>query len=164
MPCIQKALGVSPSILDAGFVTYWVTFGAITSFQTVAFYITSVAFIALAVGVVWGLVAIAFYPFPPMRWLFQSWLRYMVKYSSYLVVSPIVTNIMALFIVLWINRSLHGDYSLEHLAAMSFEIVVVFFGSVVAVLRIPQLANDLTSGGASAGTGMGLRSVLGGLF
>ena len=159
---IRDALGISPSILDAGFVTYWVTFGGITSFQTVAFYITSVAFIALAVGGVWGLVAVAFYPFPPMRWLFQSWLRYMVKYSSYLVVSPIVTNIMALFLVLWINRNLHGDYSLEHFDALLFEIPVVFFGSVIALLRIPQLANDLTSGGAGAGMGMG--SVLGGLF
>jgi TrbL/VirB6 plasmid conjugal transfer protein len=159
---IQKALGVSPSIMDAGFTTYWVTVGGIISFQTVAFYITSVAFIALAVGGVWGLVAVAFYPFPPMRWLYQSWLRYMVKYSSYLVVAPVVTNIMALFIVLWIQRSLHGDYSLEHFAAMSFEVPVVFFGSVIALLRIPQLANDLTSGGASAGAGMG--GYLGGLF
>jgi hypothetical protein len=159
---IQQELGVSPSIFDAGFVTYWVTVAAITSFQTVAFYITSAAFIALAVGGVWGLIAVAFYPFPPMRWLYHSWLRYMVKYSSYFVVSPIVTNIMALFIVIWISRSLHGDYSLEHFQAMAFEVPVVFFGSVIALLRIPQLANDLTSGGASAGAGMG--GYLGGLF
>jgi hypothetical protein len=159
---IQQALGISPSIFDAGFVLYWVIFAGITAAQTVAFYITSVAFIALAVGGVWGLVAIAFYPFPPMRWLWSSWLRYTVKYSVYFVVAPIVTNIMALFVVIWIDRSLHGDYSLEHFAAMGFEVPVVLFASVIAMLRIPQLANDLTSSGASAGSGMG--SYLGGLF
>jgi hypothetical protein len=159
---IQQALGWAPSIFDAGFATYWVVVLCITGLQTIAFYITSVAFIALAVGGVWGLVAVAFYPFPPMRWLWSSWLRYMVKYSAYLVVSPIVTNIMALFVVTWLDRSMRGDYSLDHWQAMLFEVVVVSVASLIALSRIPQFANDLTSGGASAGTGMS--SYLTGLF
>jgi hypothetical protein len=159
---IQQALGWAPSIFDAGVVTYWVVLACLGLLQAVAFYITSIAFIALAVGSVWGLIAIAFYPFPPMRWLWSSWLRYMVKYSTYLVVSPIVTNIMALFVVTWIDRSMHGDYSLDHWQAMLFELVVISFASVIAMLRIPQLTNDLTSGGAHAGAGMG--SYLTGLF
>ena len=148
---IQKALGSAPSILDAGFVIYWVTVGGLIGVQTIAFVVTSFAYIGLAVGVVWGLIALFFFVFPPTRWVWYGWVQTMFKYSAYFVIASIVTNIRGSWLVDGFDRYLHDDYTLEHFQALAFSVPVIMLAFIIAVFRIPHLAQDFTSGGSGAG-------------
>jgi type IV secretory pathway VirB6-like protein len=151
---IYKALGVSPSVLDDGFVTYWLVVGSMILVKTIVFLVTSFGFVALAVGSCIGPLFVFFYLFPPTRYLWHSWVGAMVKYSFYFIIAAVVTDIWCVFVVDQINTSLNDNYDLDHFMALTLSLPAIMLAFCFGLFKVPALASDFTSGSSHAGHGL----------
>lgn len=77
----------------------------------------------------------------------------MIKYSLYRVVSSALVAVFTNMILNFINDPVHGDYTLGHWWAIFLSWTVVVIAGLFACLKVSQLVNDLTTGGAYAGAG-----------
>jgi ABC-type Fe3+-siderophore transport system permease subunit len=77
----------------------------------------------------------------------------MIKYSLYRVVASALVAVFTNVILNFINNTVHGDYSLGHWWSILIAWTVVIAAGMFACLKVSQLVNDLTTGGAYAGSG-----------
>jgi hypothetical protein len=117
------------------------------------FAITVFSFWAIGVGLILGPFFIVAYLFRATSHFFWAWVNYMIKYSLYRVVASALVAVFTNVILNFIDNTVHGDYSLGHWWAIAISWTVVVFAGLFACLKVSQLVNDLTTGGAYAGAG-----------
>jgi hypothetical protein len=117
------------------------------------FAITVFSFWAIGVGLILGPFFIVAYLFRGTSHFFWASVNYMIKYSLYRVVASALVAVFTNVILNFIDNTVHGDYSLGHWWAIAISWTVVVFAGLFACLKVSQLVNDLTTGGAYAGAG-----------
>ncbi len=117
------------------------------------FVVTIYSFWAIGVGIILGPFFIVAYLFRATSHFFWAWVAYMIKYCLYRVVASALVAVFANAILGFINNTVHGDYSIGHWWAIALGFTVMIAGGLVMCLKVGQLVNDLTTGGAYAGSG-----------
>jgi TrbL/VirB6 plasmid conjugal transfer protein len=125
----------------------------LTAIEIGLFAVTVYSFWAIGVGLILGPFFIVAYLFRATSHFFWAWVNYMVKYCLYRVVASALVAVMATALLRFMSSTLHGDYSIGHWWAILPGFTVMIAGGLLMCLKVGQLVNDLTSGGAYAGTG-----------
>jgi hypothetical protein len=74
-------------------------------------------------------------------------------YSDHLRVASALVAVFANVILNFLTNTVHGDYSIGHWWVIAISWTVVVVAGLFACLKVSQLVNDLTTGGAYAGSG-----------
>lgn len=117
------------------------------------FAITVFSFWSIGVGLILGPFFIVAYLFRATSHFFWAWVNYMIKYSLYRVVASALVAVFTNVLLNFIDNTVHGDYSLGHWWAIAISWTVVVVAGLFACLKVSQLVNYLTTGGAYAGAG-----------
>jgi hypothetical protein len=125
-----------------------------TIIEGVLFAVNILAFVFIGLGSLLGPLFIPWLIVPRMSWLFWNWLSFMLQYSFYRVVASALTYIWATVLVNFIDRSVHGDYSLAHFLVLLVPLGMLNIGLAVSVLKIGGAVSDLFKGGAQAGSNL----------
>jgi hypothetical protein len=143
-----------PSVFNypAAIVYFW-TAVAIVVMEGALFIITAFSFVAIGVGLILGPFFIVSYLFRGTAHFFWAWVNFMVKYSLYKVVAAALVFIFSSAIVNFLNGAIHGDYSIGHFWALLIPLTILSAVALFSCLKVGSLVNDLTTGGAYAGTG-----------
>ena len=153
---IQNIWGTmeKPHVWDIPATIMYVLIGLnMAAIECALFAITAFSFWAIGVGLILGPFFIVAYLFRATSHFFWAWVNYMIKYSLYRVVSSALVAVFTNVILNFINNSVHGDYSIGHWWAIFLSWLVVVAAGLFACLKVSQLVNDLTTGGAYAGAG-----------
>ena len=118
------------------------------------FAIIAFSFWAIGIGLILGPFFIVAYLFRGTSHFFWAWVNYMIKYSLYRVVASALVAVFTNVILNFLSNTVHGDYSLGHWWAIAISWTVVVAAGLFACLKVSQLVNDLTTGGAYAGSGL----------
>ncbi len=124
-----------------------------TLIQGVLFTVNILAFVFIGIGSLLGPLFIPWIVVPKLNWLFWNWVQFMLQYSFYRVVASALTYVWATVLVSFIDRSIHGDYTLAHFLVMLLPLGVLNIGLLFSVLKIGGVVSDLFKGAASAGSG-----------
>ena len=142
-----------PSFLNP--FTIAVYFGILTDMiviQGILFAVNILAFVFIGIGSLLGPLFIPWLVVPKLSWLFWNWVQFMLQYSFYRVVASALTYVWATVLVTFIDKSVHGDYTLAHFLVLLVPIGVLNIGLLFSVFKIGSVVTDLFKGTASAGS------------
>jgi hypothetical protein len=146
-----------PHVWDVPATAIYVWIGMdMAAIECALFVITAFSFWAIGVGLILGPFFIVAYLFRATSHFFWAWVNYMIKYSLYRVVASAIVAVFSNVILNFINSTVHGDYSLGHWWAIALSWTALIIAGLFACLKVGQLVNDLTSGGAFAGASGGI--------
>lgn len=128
----------------------WITQLLMWFLEAVTWGSTAIALVMTGILRILGPLFIPWMIFDAVNWLFWNWMKSLMQYSFFRVVAALVVLVVSGTMNHFIDQSLHGDYSLAHLAVLLPQLVVVTAFSMVLALRSPQIVADLFQGGASA--------------
>lgn len=134
--------------------------------QGVLFAANILAFVFIGIGSLLGPLFIPWLVVPKLSWLFWNWVQFMLQYSFYRVVASALTYIWATVLVNFIDKSVHGDYTLAHFLILLVPLGILNVGLLFSVFKIGAVVSDLFKGAASAGSGFtgGLTGAIAGAF
>jgi hypothetical protein len=144
-----------PDIWDLPSTVMYVWIGLdMAAIEAGLFIITSFSFWALGIGIILGPFFIVAYLFRATSHFFWAWVNYMIKYALYRVIASALVAVFSNVILNFLTNTVHGDYSLGHWSALALSWTVLIAAGLFACLKVSQLVNDLTTGGAYAGSGL----------
>jgi hypothetical protein len=88
---------------------------------------------------------------PRLSWLFWNWISFMLQYSFYQVVASALVFVWTNVLVNFIDRSVHGDYTLAHFFILLVPLGMLNIGLAFSVFRVTSFVSDLFKGAAAAG-------------
>ncbi len=119
--------------------------------EGVLFALNILAFVMVGIGSVLGPLFIPWLMVQRLSWLFWNWLQFMLQYSFFQVVAAALTNVWATVLLNFWTGSIHGDYSLAHLAILILPLGLLNIGFIVCIWKAGAITADLFKGTASAG-------------
>jgi type IV secretory pathway VirB6-like protein len=119
--------------------------------EGILFGVTILGFVAVGIGSLLGPLFIPFLVVPRLNWLFWNWLSFMLQYSFYQVVASALVFVWTNVLVNFIDRSIHGDYTLAHFFVLLIPLGMLNIGLAFSVFRITSFVSDLFKGAAAAG-------------
>lgn len=122
--------------------------------EGVLFGVTILGFVAVGIGSLLGPLFIPFLMVPRLSWLFWNWLSFMLQYSFYQVVASALVFVWTNVLVNFIDRSVHGDYTLAHFFILLVPLGMLNIGLIFSVFRITSFVSDLFKGTAVAGSNL----------
>jgi len=122
--------------------------------EGVLFGVTILGFVAVGIGSLLGPLFIPFLVVPRLSWLFWNWLSFMLQYSFYQVVASALVFVWTNVLVNFIDRSIHGDYTLAHFFVLLVPLGMLNIGLIFSVFRITSFVSDLFKGAAAAGSNL----------
>lgn len=122
--------------------------------QGILFAVNILAFVFIGIGSLLGPLFIPWLVVPKLSWLFWNWVQFMLQYSFYRVVASALTYVWATVLVTFIDKSVHGDYTLAHFLLLLVPLGVLNIGLLYSVFKIGSVVSDLFKGTASAGSGV----------
>jgi type IV secretory pathway VirB6-like protein len=125
---------------------------------------SSFGFIALGVGTLFGPLLIPWILVPQVRHYFYGWINFSLKFAMYAVVAAAQAFIWATATDKFVMTAIAGDFSLKHLLNSLVGLGILTLGSVLGLLSTGSLVNDLFSGSAHGGGGIGVLAAIKGLF
>ena len=134
--------------------------------EGILFGVTILGFVAVGIGSVIGPIFIPFLIVPRLNWLFWNWLSFMLQYSFYQVVASALVFVWTNVLVNFIDRSIHGDYTLAHFFVLLVPLGMLNIGLAFSVFRVTSFVSDLFKGAAAAGGNLagGVATVVKGAF
>ena len=120
--------------------------------QGILFAVNILAFVFIGIGSLLGPLFIPWLVVPKLSWLFWNWVQFMLQYSFYRVVASALTYVWATVLVTFIDKSVHGDYTLAHFLLLLVPLGVLNIGLLYSVFKIGSVVSDLFKGTASAGS------------
>ncbi len=113
--------------------------------QVVLLGVIAFGFVAAGCIVLVGPVFIPFFIVPHMDWLFWGWFKALLQYSFY----PVVANAFVyVYGQIWLNFFNQNGYpdSMEKLAGMFIQLVILSITFVWGVLQVPKLVSNIFAG------------------
>lgn len=144
-----------PTMLDwAMFPVYWLVELLMWIIQALLFGATSMGFVALGIGNMLGPIFIPFLIWPAMSHLFWNWIQYTLQYSFYRVAAAAVSFVFSTALNMFLDNTVHGDYSLAHWAIVMPKLIVLTVALTWSILRVTAFVSDLFKGTATAGSNL----------
>jgi hypothetical protein len=142
-----------PSITSPLMVgVYYLILIDMTIIEGVLFAVNILAFVFIGIGTLLGPLFIPWLIVPRLNWLFWNWVQFMLQYSFYRVAASALTFIWATVLANFIDKSVHGDYTLAHFLILLVPLGVLNIGLMVSVFKIGGVVSDLFKGVAAAGS------------
>lgn len=142
-----------PSFLNPVMIgVYYFVLADMILVQGVLFAANILAFVFIGIGSLLGPLFIPWLVVPKLNWLFWNWVQFMLQYSFYRVVASALTYVWANVLVTFIDKSVHGDYTLAHFLTLLVPLGVLNIGLVYSVFKIGGVVGDLFRGTASTGS------------
>lgn len=134
--------------------------------QGILFAVNILAFVFIGIGSLLGPLFIPWLVVPKLSWLFWNWVQFMLQYSFYRVVASALTYVWATVLVTFIDKSVHGDYTLAHFLLLLVPLGVLNIGLLYSVFKIGSVVSDLFKGtaGAASGVAQSAAGVVAGAF
>ena len=117
--------------------------------------LASFGLLAMAVGGIIGPLFILVLPLPRFQHWSWGWIGAMIKYSFYGVVGSCFVNVLASFLVHYLDNSAHGLYTAAGMLALFGGLIKIVVMILYALFQFPHVVSDFTSGAAHAGSGLG---------
>jgi hypothetical protein len=137
------ALTITLNILEV--LRYLLTILAILLAQTAVFAVIAYGYVAAAIAVLLGPIFIPFFSVPDLEWLFWGWLKSLIQYAFY----PVVTNA---YVYVFGNLLIHfidshpPPYDGAMLLLLFFPLLFLLIAFTYGILKIPSLVNSLFAG------------------
>ncbi len=126
-------------------VYYYASIFIMSAAQVVLLSIIAFGFVAAGCIVLVGPVFIPFFIVPRMDWIFWGWLKSLIQYSFYPVIANAFVYVYGQIWLNFFNRNGYPD-SLEKLAGMFIQIVILSITFVWGILQVPKLVSNIFAG------------------
>ncbi len=128
-------------------IYYYATIFVMSAAQVALLSIIAFGFVAAGCIVLVGPVFIPFFIVPNMDWIFWGWLKALIQYSFY----PVIANAFVyVYGQIWLNFFNQNGFpdTLEKLAGMFIQIVILSITFLWGMLQVPRLVSNIFAGQA----------------
>jgi hypothetical protein len=142
-----SSVAVIPSVGDIWTAIVLFIFHTSMAFVIAAAYAVSVwGMVAQAVVVILGPMFVPFAIIPKLDFLFWSWLKSLMIYSSYQLIAAGVLYVFSKLFVLLVNFDANHSLGSDEFASIWMFAVIACLVTIFGILSIPQLAMHIFSG------------------
>jgi hypothetical protein len=146
----------SPSLWDVQLVlVYFSVLLNLLFVKGLLFLVTSAGFIGTGVFSLLGPLTIPFLITKRFSWIFYNWLSAMISFSFYQVIGAALTFVWCHFLIAFIHRTVHGDYTLAHWMTLVVPFGAINLAFFASILLVTYYVTDFFKGTATTGAGFG---------
>jgi len=126
-------------------VGYFLVALAVTAARVALLAVIAFGLVATGVAVLVGPVFIPFFLVPHLEWVFWGWLKSLLQYAFYQVISQAFVFVFGSFLINFLD-AFPPPYTVDRLLVGGFHLIFLLFAFTYGLLKVPSLTNSLFSG------------------